>query len=303
MDEMITKSIWTKNIQRITFDKHHVPGLRDFCHYNYSSAINPDPFHYHADIIEIHCLIKGERHSILDGDQGITTHLIHGNEAFITFPYELHKNGDLAQSPSEFYGFQICVRDPDHLLCFNKEYSNTLCSILLNLKHRHLCISTTELSLVRRAFNLFTSSDPADIQCGVLALSDFLFNLQYMTPAENESFREPDKNICLVTDYIQADISKNFSLKELAQISGYSLSRFKTKFKEEIGVTPADFITLQKIKYAKKILETSNKSITTIAYDLGFSSSNYFSAVFKKILNISPLQYRKEYSVNSPEKL
>ena len=52
---------------------------------------------------------------------------------------------------------------------------------------------------------------------------------------------------------------------------------------------------LQKIEKAKEILTESDTSITDIAFSLGFSSSNYFCAVFKKFMDCTPKDYRKKY--------
>ena len=295
MQEIFNTYCWEKDKQVFTYNEHHIPGLKNFAHQNITSSINADPFHYHSDIIEIHCMIKGERIVYLDGDDGLSRHIIYGNEIFITFPYEIHQNGDSSQSPCEFYAFQINLRDRDNILCLDKEYSNHLCNQLLSLKNRHLSLSSTEIALLRRAFNLFSSKDTHDIKTAVLTLCNFLFNLQYMTPVEHGTRNAEDENIKRAMLYIDHNLSETFSLEKLAEISGYSLSHFKTRFKEEIGIPPSEYITLQKIKYAKKMLETTDLSVTTLAYELGFSSSNYFSTVFKKILNITPQQYKKRF--------
>jgi len=298
MQEIFNTYCWEKDKQVFTYDEHHISGLKNFVHYNITSSIEADPFHYHSDIIEIHCMIKGERVVYLDEDNVSTRHTIYGNEAFITFPYEIHQNGDSSQSPCEFFAFQINLRDRDNLLCLDKEYSNHLCDQLLSMKYRHLSLSSSEITLLRRAFNLFSSKEPHDIKTAVLNLVNFLFNLQYMRPVQHESKNAQDENINRVILYISQHLSDPISLDELAEISNYSLSRFKTKFKKYIGIPPAEYITLQKIKYAKKLLETTNLSVTELSYELGFSSSNYFSTVFKKILNITPQQYRKKFISN-----
>lgn len=241
-------------------------------------------------------MLKGERIVYLAGNEGLSRHIIYGNEAFLTFPYEIHQNGDSSQSPCEYYGFQINLKERDTLLGLNKEYSNYLSDLLLTMKSRHLYLSSTEISLIRQVFNLFSSKDEHDIRTAVLSLSSFLFNLQYMKPVEHELQKVLDENIQKAILYISENLSVSISLDKLAEISGYSLSRFKAKFKEEIGIPPSEYITLQKIKYAKKLLETTDMSITELAYELGFSSSNYFSSVFKKILNTTPQQYKKHYT-------
>ena len=298
MKEIFNTYCWEKNKQVFTYAEHHVTGLRNFAHHNITSSISADPFHYHSDIVEIHCMIKGERIVYLEGDEGLSRHMIYGNEAFITFPYELHQNGDTSQSPCEFYAFQIHLKERNNLLCLDKENSNYLCDLLLTLKHRHIALTTSDIALLRRAFNLFSSQDTHDIKTAVLTLSNFLFNIQYMTPVEHGTRDVINDNINRVVSYISKNITSKLTLEQLAEISGFSLSRFKTKFKEEIGMPPAEYITLQKIKYAKKLLETTEKSITELSYELGFSSSNYFSAVFKKVLNITPQQYKKKFLSN-----
>lgn len=296
MQEIFNTYCWEKDKQVITYKEHGILGLKNFAHQNISTSFNADPFHYHSEIIEIHCMLKGERIVYLEGDEGLTRYIIYGNEAFVTFPYEIHQNGDSAQSPCEFYAFQIDLRNRDHLLYLDKECSNFLCDLLLNLKDRHIQLSTTEISLLRRSFNLFSSEDPHDIKTGVLTLCCFLFNLQYMNPVKHGIQKVLDDNIQKVVQHISQNLTTTISLEQLAKLSGYSLSRFKAKFKTEIGMPPAEYITLQKIKYAKKMLETTNLSITELSYTLGFSSSNYFSSVFKKILNITPQQYKKNFT-------
>jgi AraC-like DNA-binding protein len=52
---------------------------------------------------------------------------------------------------------------------------------------------------------------------------------------------------------------------------------------------------MQKIELAKRRLIDGNESIAELAYSLGYSSSNYFCAVFKKLMNCSPQNYRLRY--------
>ena len=303
MKEIFNSYCFEKNKQVFTYNEHHVPGLRNFAHQNITSSVTADPFHYHSDIVEIHCMIKGERIVYLEGDDGLSKHIIYGNEVFITFPYEIHQNGDSSLSPCEFYGFQIDLKDPDHLLGLNKEYSNILCNLLLSLKERHFSLSSTEIALLRRSFNLLSSDNPSDLNTAVITLTNFLFNLQYMTPINHKARATQDENIQRTVTYINQNLTETITLEKLAQISNYSVSHFKTRFKHEIGIPPTEYITLQKIKYAKKLLETTDLSVTELSCDLGFSSSNYFSTVFKKILNITPQQYKKNFTASLQTKM
>ncbi len=57
-------------------------------------------------------------------------------------------------------------------------------------------------------------------------------------------------------------------------------------------MTPADYIKEQRLEYAKRRLIESDASITKIALELGFSSSSYFCAFFKKQTAYTPMFYR-----------
>jgi AraC-like DNA-binding protein len=72
------------------------------------------------------------------------------------------------------------------------------------------------------------------------------------------------------------------------------VSFFHEKFLKEVRLTPAEYLTRLRMKKAKQLLKISKKSITEIAFDLGFSSSQYFATVFKKVTGITPRFYRKQ---------
>ncbi|RGZ01185.1 AraC family transcriptional regulator [Clostridium sp. AM58-1XD] len=294
MNEIFDHFSWTKQNKTITKDKHHVPALGNFTYWNFTASPSPSPLHYHSDIIEIHCMIKGQRYSQVE-DGGQLKHFTYtGNEAFLTFPFELHGNGSQPQLPCEFYAFQIITKDPNHMLGLNEEYSRSLCQILLSLKYRHFKLGMTHIQYLRSAFNFFSDMTPGSIQIGTQFLTCFLFSLQFLTPIQNNDILTIDNRIYQAISYLNKNISEPLQLEDLAAVSGYSLSRFKVKFKQEVGITPAEYITLQKLEYAKRELAETDVSITDLAYSLGFSSSNYFSSVFKKFLDCTPKDYRKQ---------
>ena len=94
-------------------------------------------------------------------------------------------------------------------------------------------------------------------------------------------------------DYIQQNITLDFSLEQLADIAILSCSQFKQKFKKQIGMTPNYYINRQKIEYSKALL-LEGKSSTEISMLLNFSSSSYFSQAFQKACHLTPQQFRKQ---------
>ena len=82
-------------------------------------------------------------------------------------------------------------------------------------------------------------------------------------------------------------------IRELARLCGLSVSRFKERFRDEVGVPPAEYLTRQKIEAAKSLLLAGDHSITDVAMDLGFSSSQYFATAFKRYTGRTPSEYRR----------
>lgn len=109
-----------------------------------------------------------------------------------------------------------------------------------------------------------------------------------------------DNSIAMKLTTIRTYIDENFmnkiSLDQLADqfyISKFHLSR---EFKELFGVTIGNYILLQRINYAKKLLRFSDKNIETIAYECGIPDTSYFNKVFKKSENITASRYRRDWA-------
>ena len=66
------------------------------------------------------------------------------------------------------------------------------------------------------------------------------------------------------------------------------------KFRKTTGVTFKEYINYIRIKQAVQALLTTDDSITKIAVDCGFNSSNYFKDIFKKINGVSPMAFRRQ---------
>jgi AraC-like DNA-binding protein len=87
-------------------------------------------------------------------------------------------------------------------------------------------------------------------------------------------------------------VNKNIDIKEIAINLGISYSLFRRVFREYTGYAPAQYYQELKIRTAKELLAETNHSIKEIAYELNFSSYEYFLSFFKKRVGITPMEYR-----------
>lgn len=80
------------------------------------------------------------------------------------------------------------------------------------------------------------------------------------------------------------------NLTDIAQTFFLSPCHLSKKFKKEVGMGIKEYINASRIAYAKRLMEKCNV-ITEVAYESGFSDSNYFATIFKRVEDMTPSQY------------
>lgn len=81
--------------------------------------------------------------------------------------------------------------------------------------------------------------------------------------------------------------------QDIASELNMSYSWFRRIFKKYTGFSPSAYITEIKIQKSKELLTNTNLTSREIAYEMGFESPDYFSTIFKKKANMTPIQYRE----------
>lgn len=82
-------------------------------------------------------------------------------------------------------------------------------------------------------------------------------------------------------------------LDTLATQTGLSRNHFANKYKKLTGISPIKHFINLKMEHACHLLDISNRSAKQISNDLGYNDPLYFSRVFKKVIGISPTEYRQ----------
>jgi AraC family transcriptional activator of pyochelin receptor len=101
--------------------------------------------------------------------------------------------------------------------------------------------------------------------------------------------KEYDKErILFARDYLLKNIDCPPTLSELSKIAGINEFKLKKGFKETFSQTVFEYLSDVRLDIAKNDLLEKKKSVTEIAFELGYSSLQHFSAAFKKKFGISP---------------
>jgi AraC family transcriptional regulator of arabinose operon len=119
-------------------------------------------------------------------------------------------------------------------------------------------------------------------------VSLFIYNPKHYPASSPQKINCVDSAIL----YMQEHITENISLDELSHHYNYSASRFSSLFKQKTGYAPIDYFIQMKMQKASQQLDLTDKSVKDIAMSMGFEDPYYFSRRFRKIIGVSPTQYR-----------
>ncbi|NPV28643.1 MAG: AraC family transcriptional regulator [Firmicutes bacterium] len=122
----------------------------------------------------------------------------------------------------------------------------------------------------------------------LLTIGDYYINLLSQSAAEKQ-----EKVINRVVGYIEQNYQlQDLSLKKVARAVYLSPTYLSRLFKKEKGMTLTDYINNIRVEKAKVLLRQNSQTIEDIARSVGFRDRSYFCRLFKKIVGISPTEYR-----------
>lgn len=91
------------------------------------------------------------------------------------------------------------------------------------------------------------------------------------------------------------DLDREIPLDELARTVNLSTSRLRHLFKDETGLSPAQYMKSQRLFRAKLLLETTFLNLKEIMHKSGLRDRSHFTRDFRKAYGLPPLQYRKQH--------
>lgn len=97
-----------------------------------------------------------------------------------------------------------------------------------------------------------------------------------------------------VTDYIEAHLAEDISLRDLAAVAELSTHHFGEAFKASTGISPHRYLIERRIHRAKELLLGADHSIVEIALAVGFASHSHFTGNFRKLTGTTPSRFRMD---------
>lgn len=142
-----------------------------------------------------------------------------------------------------------------------------------------------------RMNNVFTSAE-GNFRAQISAM----FKLILLKIADNvEEGALPAVMVEALDAYIRENCSDEISNTELGAIFGYHPFYISTLLKERRGITLRQYVIAYRLKYAKRMLESTDKSMADIADGCGFTDASYFAKIFKSTFGMTPKEYRNKF--------
>ncbi|HSQ44502.1 MAG TPA: helix-turn-helix domain-containing protein [Ginsengibacter sp.] len=137
------------------------------------------------------------------------------------------------------------------------------------------------------------------IHCAKYFQIDLERNLQAEFSIFNGHKKHNDEEIATAQKIIEENYQDKISIEKLSSDLGVSRRNFDRRFIKATGITPLDYLQRVKIEAAKKMFETTRKTVNEIMYDVGYNDAKAFREVFSRVTGLSPLDYKSRYNKES----
>lgn len=97
-------------------------------------------------------------------------------------------------------------------------------------------------------------------------------------------------------DFIEKHFQEKISIDDLTELVSIGRRSFERRFKLATNNTVLEYIQRIKVEAAKRSFENSRKNMNEVMFDVGYTDTKAFRAVFKKITGLTPIEYRNKYN-------
>lgn len=266
-----------------------LPELPEVGKLQVKNAAWPMPMESHPDAVEFLLLRSGCKQIQVED----RLYEMQGGDLLVVFPGERHGAEDFVQNRTSLAYLLMAVPTEVPRFCMLEEGERSaLWEQLKLLKGRMLKVSPSVCRTMDRLFDHVNTGLPLERARIRTELMRFLFQILEEAGEEDKSL---PADIAAVIRYIREAREEMPDIAKMAALVNLSESRFKQKFKQATGIPPAEFTVREKIRESQTLLKDPARTVTSIAMELGFSSSQHFSVLFRKYTGLSPIQYRQNH--------
>ncbi len=210
---------------------------------------------------------------------------------FISKPGEWHSGSNAMFHPCEIYWVQVEFLKNGALPTLTQQATQRLHEDLANMEVLFFAASPE----LRTHYDTLLSEYRSIQVYSTVAARAALHQILICTIRDHarRTTETRTKGIADALRWIERNLTINFTVKEAAAIANMSEGYFYKRFLEEVGYPPGEYRMRRRMNLAKYLLRDRQISITDIAFMLGFATSQYFATVFRKLVGLTPREYRQ----------
>lgn len=137
------------------------------------------------------------------------------------------------------------------------------------------------------------------IHCAKYFQIDLDRNLQAEFSIFNGHKNHNDEAVLIAQIFLEENYQDKISIEKLASDLSIGRRNFDRRFIKATGLTPIDYLQRVKTEAAKKLFETTRKTVSEIMYEVGYNDAKAFREVFCRVTGLSPLDYKMKYNKES----
>lgn len=130
-------------------------------------------------------------------------------------------------------------------------------------------------------------------------VDELLIQITRHMTRQNHPGRDFPKTFMRLEEVLRENLSHQWTVEEMAALVGMGTTLFTERVKSYSGFSPINYLINIRISEAIKLLKRPEISVTDIALDTGFYSSQHFSTTFKKLTGFRPSEFRKNHLRNT----
>ncbi len=128
-----------------------------------------------------------------------------------------------------------------------------------------------------------------------MMLMHFMVQIEAQGPALDQALAHSKRTVQIFLDRLRHALDEDWTLENMAAECNLSRTQFTQHCLAATNITPVRYLQMLRLDAARRMLvESPDLPVTAVAYDCGFSSSQYFATCFKKRFGISPLDVRRQ---------
>lgn len=254
-------------------------------------SVHPRLLHAHEDLVEIIFIVHGQVKYLIED----TEYEIKKGELIVINSNVLHDETIVRNSGFKSYclalkGVNLSANQPDKLLpegvspVIQTNESFFEIKELFEMLLSHVQEGTQSSNLIAKGV------------CHTIVTLIFYGLIENNQRQQCEQKNKKKKDIITkMKQFVDMNFTENLTLSEIAESVHSNQYYIAHLFKDELGISPGQYIIRRRIGEAQTLLLTTDKSISYIASSVGYDSVQQFNTLFKRKVGLSPSAYRKEY--------